>query len=221
MGWKKPCLFKLDLLFDVIVQVRGCLDQMVKWGDLHLEDDLQGSNRVGTNKRFMMQRYKQRFFVDFAGSGRSWRRTRSSPKVCSTICWWLLSFRQFEVVKHKTLIEELYNDRYQLKIKGHIQNIGIGTFVFKYEFSPQDWVNQSILIEHFYFDVEGKRASPCCGISSGHWANHLQPAQHTPHAGFGQGPPEEGDGDGQLCLLRPYLTSLSFLGPGHSHYPPP
>ena len=27
------------------------LDQMVKWGELHLEDDLQGSNRIGTNKR--------------------------------------------------------------------------------------------------------------------------------------------------------------------------
>ena len=26
------------------------LDQMVKWGELFLEDDLQGSNRIGTNK---------------------------------------------------------------------------------------------------------------------------------------------------------------------------
>ena len=58
---------KLDVLFDVIVQVRDHLNQMVKWGDLYLEDDLLGSNRVGTNKRFMMQRCKQRIFVDFAG----------------------------------------------------------------------------------------------------------------------------------------------------------
>ena len=58
-------------MFDVVVQVRDRLDQMVKGGELHLEDDLQGSNIVGTNKRFMIQRYKQRIFVDFAVGGQS------------------------------------------------------------------------------------------------------------------------------------------------------
>ena len=57
--------------------------------EIALSFKIRLSDRVGINKRFMMQRYKQRFFVDFAGSGRWWRRTRSSPKVCSTICWWL------------------------------------------------------------------------------------------------------------------------------------
>ena len=29
------------------------LKNKVKWGELYLEDDLQGSNRVRTNKRFI------------------------------------------------------------------------------------------------------------------------------------------------------------------------
>ena len=32
-------------------QVRARLDSMVQWGELILQDDLQGRNRVGTNKR--------------------------------------------------------------------------------------------------------------------------------------------------------------------------
>ena len=39
----------LDVLF--VCQVRARLDCMVSWGEIFLEDDLQGLNRVGANKR--------------------------------------------------------------------------------------------------------------------------------------------------------------------------
>ena len=46
------CLFKIDVFFDIFAgQVRDRLDHMATAGELFLEDDLQGKNREGTNKR--------------------------------------------------------------------------------------------------------------------------------------------------------------------------
>ena len=92
--------------------------------------------------------------------------------------------------------------------------------------SPQKWFSlesaqlvRPPLVGPNPLQVERIVATPCCCPCSR--ANHLQPAQQKlclgPDSNHGQGPPKEGGGHGQLCLLCPHLPPPPLLGASHPH----